>query len=68
MIIRSASRPCSPRPARRRGRAHGAQPCRSPAAMDLREVHIACQQTVTVVGLNGKPRRVRLMSGAMEPR
>lgn len=68
MITRSAPPPCSPRPARRRGGAHSAQPCRSLAAMDLREVHIACQQIVTVLGLNGKPRRVRLVSGAMEPR
>lgn len=37
-------------------------------ATDLPEVHIACQQIVTVLGLDTKPRRVRLVNGAMERR
>ena len=37
-------------------------------ATDLPEVHIACQQIVTVLGLEAKPRRVRLVNGAMERR
>lgn len=37
-------------------------------ATDLPEVHIACQQIVTVLRLDTKPRRVRLVNSAVEQR
>jgi hypothetical protein len=37
-------------------------------AVDLPEVHIACQQIVTILSLQIKPRRVRRVNDAMERR